>query len=292
MHDERDDTTSVNPSNRIATAALVFGVLGFGGGLTAIPAVVCGAIGLTRAGHRNGSGKGMAFAGLILGAVGVLLLLLPSVIKVHRPSALGGSKNKIKQITIGLHAYHDTYAGFPGPYVLPPAGQAPPASSGRLSWRVPLLPYVEQQSLYNRINLAEAWDGPTNGPVTRTPVPTYYDSRGADVEPTNQTPYRVFVGSGAIFEENKPGKKYADVADGTSNTILMAESECFVPWAQYNELPFDPDGPLPPLGARHGDVFLAGMADGSVRAVKKSISPQVLKAAITANGGEQLPPDW
>ncbi|OWK42909.1 hypothetical protein FRUB_02506 [Fimbriiglobus ruber] len=72
----------------------------------------------------------------------------------------------------------------------------------------------------------------------------------------------------------------------------MVEAAQTVPWAQYNELPFDPNGPLPPFGAPQRDTFLVGMADGSVRTVKKSVSPQVLKGAITANGGERLPLDW
>ncbi|OWK36333.1 DUF1559 domain-containing protein [Fimbriiglobus ruber] len=297
--DRWDDRPRRPQTNGVATAALVLGVLSLCGAVTAVPAIICGGIGLSRANSRGGSGMGMAIAGLILGVFGLIAvpimigLLLPAVQKVRDAAARAKSSNNLKQIALGVHSYHDANNHLPTPYVQPPGDRPAPADpTKRLSWRVSVLPYIEEGSLYNAMKLGEAWDGPTNGPLTQRTVMAFSDPGRLPTQPNNQTPYRAFVGGGALFDEDKPAKKIFEIPDGTSNTILMVEAAQTVPWAQYNELPFDPNGPLPPFGAPQRDTFLVGMADGSVRTVKKSVSPQVLKGAITANGGERLPLDW
>ena len=59
-------------------------------------------------------------------------------------------------------------------------------------------------------------------------------------------------------------------------------------WSQFNDYPFSMDGPLPTLGLPNAAVFQAGMFDGSVRTIKKSIDPMVLKRGIHAADGSPL----
>ena len=73
---------------------------------------------------------------------------------------------------------------------------------------------------------------------------------------------------------------------------VIAESTVQVPWAQFNEHAYDPNGPLPELGRESRSKFLVAMADGSVRTVKKSVSPNTLRAAITRAGNDTVGPDW
>jgi hypothetical protein len=90
-----------------------------------------------------------------------------------------------------------------------------------------------------------------------------------------------------------PGPRFpADITDGTSNTILVAEAATAVPWTKPDELIYDPNGPLPPLGGHFTGGFQVVMADGSVHWVSKSVSETTLRAAITRGGGEVLGPDW
>jgi prepilin-type processing-associated H-X9-DG protein len=235
---------------------------------------------------------------LIVGAVLAMtclvvvpVLLLPLMVQtIHVQSERAMSQSKLKQIAIGFHSYNGAHSQLPMPYFQPPNGEPPADPSKRLSWRYSLLPYIEQGALYERFRPDEAWDSPTNRTLSQTSVPTYLDP---GEPPGNQTRYRVFVGNGALFDAN-PSRplKLTDIADGTANTIFAVEANVTVPWAQYNELPFDPNVKPFPLGKPGAGGFNAAMADGSVRYIRSGVNPQLLNAAITRAGGEALPPGW
>jgi hypothetical protein len=82
------------------------------------------------------------------------------------------------------------------------------------------------------------------------------------------------------------------IPDGTATTILLVEADDRVPWTKPQDLPYAPEQPLPKLGGLYSNDFIAAMADGSVRVVSKKTSEKTIRAAITANGGEILGPDW
>ena len=79
--------------------------------------------------------------------------------------------------------------------------------------------------------------------------------------------------------------------DGLSNTLFAGESRSSVPWTKPEDLPLDLNVPLSGLGSYHGyrnNGFNALFADGSVRFLKTSISPDVLVAILTRNGNEMI----
>ncbi|OWK36344.1 DUF1559 domain-containing protein [Fimbriiglobus ruber] len=245
-----------------------------------------------RAATRSGMARYVPALGAVVMVVVGAILIMVAGSWVNDKAALSRSVNNEKQIGIAFQACHDTYGRLPNSYFQREADLTLPAdSSRRLSWRVGLLPFIESTTIYVKFKQDEPWDGPTNGPLGEVAIDSYCNTGRGAKPPNNQTPYRVFVGGGALFDAEKPGKKFSEITSGLSDTILFVEAEQTVPWTQHNELPFDPDGPLPPLGTPGREVFLTGMADGSVRIVKKSVSPQALKAAITASGGGQLPLD-
>ncbi len=93
-----------------------------------------------------------------------------------------------------------------------------------------------------------------------------------------------------------PGGKVAEpkfelITDGLSNTILAVEWQGNVPWTKPADIPFDPTGAVPALGGYWPDGFDALVCDGSVRAIRKQIDADTLKALITRTGGEVIQGD-
>jgi hypothetical protein len=161
-----------------------------------------------------------------------------------------------------------------------------------LSWRVQILPYVEQDGLYKKFKLDEPWDSKNNRDLIEK-MPDVFSSPRVVVKKKGFTVYQGFAGAGALFEPGKKLKFPASIADGTSNTIMAVESSMAVPWTKPADLPFDAKKDLPDFGKAYGAKPLAVLCDGSVRTLNlKKITPQTLKAAITIAGGEVLGKDW
>ncbi len=178
--------------------------------------------------------------------------------------------------------FHDGNNAFPKPAITDKDGKP------LLSWRVAILPYIEQQELYNRFKLDEPWDSPHNKALIKEMPATYLCPSRGNPEPGTTT-YRSFVGPGAFFEEGK-AIGIADIIDGTSNTLMVVESEEAVLWTKPDDLTFDP-AMAPSLhgaGSFHPGGFNALFADGSVRFIKKSIDLIVFNALVTRAGGEVI----
>jgi hypothetical protein len=203
------------------------------------------------------------------------------------------SQNDLKQLSLAIHNEQDTHGRMPGPFLdrdFSRGGVIPETPRDRLSWRVSALPYIESSPLFHSFNHSEPWDSPTNRPHSDSHYSYYADPLDGK---TTLTPYRVFYDNGALWDSDpKRRLSLKDIPDGSSNTILIAESTVQVPWAQFNEHPYSPGGPLPELGRASRNTFLVAMADGSVRVVKKSVSPATLNAAITRAGNDIVGPDW
>jgi hypothetical protein len=180
-------------------------------------------------------------------------------------------------------------------------GRLPPAvvygKNGQplYSWRVLILPWMEQQELYKQFHLDEPWDSPHNIQLLECMPMSYAPPPGKRSRiPAYHTVYHVFVGKGTPFEKGKEVKVGQEgFPDGTSNTILIIEAGQPVPWTKPEDLPYDPDGPLPPLDRLFHYMIRVGVADGSVRHVdKEHIGGAAFRAAITRNGGEPMEGDW
>jgi prepilin-type processing-associated H-X9-DG protein len=211
---------------------------------------------------------------------GVLVaLLLPATQSAREAARRAQCTNNIKQIMLAMHNYLSANNSFPRDIT---------DKDGKplLSWRVAILPYIEQAELYNKFKLDEPWDSPHNKELLKEMPPTFLCPSRAKPEPFT-TSYRGFVGAGAMFETGQD-IGIASVTDGTSNTIAVAEASEAVPWSKPADLPFDPQAQpsLYGAGSSHPGGFNCGFADGSVRFIKNSISAVVFQALITRNGGE------
>jgi hypothetical protein len=200
------------------------------------------------------------------------------------------SKNNLKQLALGMHNFESTFGNLPGDVH---GGEKPPA----WGWRLHVLPYLEQGPIYNKLDLRKPWDDPANLKVLQDmPMPKVFEHPGRPA-PKGHTYFRIFsLPKGAkgtdlpLFEEGKRGPKLTDVTDGLSNTLMIVEAGEAVPWYKPDVLAYDGKLPLPQLGDKDADLFLAAMGDGSVRAFRPSkLGEKTLRALITRAGGEVIP---
>jgi hypothetical protein len=291
---EPADAPLVRATSGKAIASLILGVLALCLSILAgIPAILLGVLSLIDISKSKGrlSGTGLAIAGLILGFLGPglsIALLLPAVQKVREAAARMSSSNNLKQLALAMHSYHDSMITFPpghSTHLEKREGGLP-----EQSWRVALLPYLEEELLYRRYDQTQPWDSPINTGLL-TPMPQVF-AHPQDPEAARQglTYYRVFVGPDTAFPV--AGRSLQDFPDGPSNTILIVEAADPVPWTKPDELVYDPQRPLPKLGGHFAGGFLAALADGSVRMIPLDSSESALRHAIQVNDGVGLDPNW
>jgi hypothetical protein len=212
-----------------------------------------------------------------------VLAAVPDAVLTGPTGSVG--ENNLKQIGLAIHSYHDVNNKLPT-NVYDKNGKA------LLSWRVQILPYIEQAAVYQAFKLDEPWDSPHNLPLSQTVIKVY-TVPGRPAEP-GHTYFRGFIGPKDVKPEYRPwlvegdtkGLNLAGIPDGTSNTILVVEAGESVPWAKPDDLPFDGVMALPTLGGPTGR-FLALFGDGSVRTLRRDrIDDKNMRALITVQGGE------
>jgi RNA polymerase sigma factor (sigma-70 family) len=188
------------------------------------------------------------------------------------------SQRNLKQIGTALRNYFDTNGHFPAPAIYSKDGKP------LLSWRVAILPFIEQDALYKQFHLDEPWDSEHNKKLADIVVKAYSPPGATDKERA-LTYYQAIVGEGAAWEPKKE-LIAPSFADGTSNTIMVVEAATPVPWTKPEDLPFVLDQALPKFGGLFGGNFHALMADGeNVRFLSAKADPEQLGRAITRADG-------
>jgi hypothetical protein len=189
----------------------------------------------------------------------------------------------VKRIILAMHNYADVQKN------LPPAAIRDEEGRPLLSWRVAILPYLEQGELYKQFHLDEPWDSPHNRTlidkmpdVFADPDPRIRGEIGA-----GKTTFQVPVGAATIFYHND-GTKFGDITDGTSKTIMLVEvvpSEAAV-WTQPED--WDVDMQDVSRGVRRDDrtSFVAAFADGSAHVIANELEQTHLRALLTRGGRE------
>jgi hypothetical protein len=197
--------------------------------------------------------------------IGVLVaLLLPAIQAARQAAQRNASINNMRQIALALHNHHDVYKSFPPRAIVDKQGKP------LLSWRVQVLPYVEENELYKQFRLDEPWDSEHNKKLLAN-MPAVY--RNPSLPDNTKTNYLVPVGEDTMFSGDKP-TRMLDIKDGTSKTIMLLEVDAdrAVPWTKPDDYEVDADDPLAGLGhLRAGGVFAVSFADGAVRSISRDL---------------------
>jgi hypothetical protein len=197
------------------------------------------------------------------------------------------SSNNLHQLALGLHNIHSVYGHLP-----PPAICSLKDGKPLLSWRVVLLPYVEQDQLYKQFKLDEPWDSEHNKKLLPL-MPKVFEARGSSPPKQDSTHFQAVVGKGAAWELvpdaaaflGAKGQTFTSFTDGTSNTIILVEAADAVPWTKPEDIVYDPQR-TPRLGGLFKGGFHAAFADGRVSYLRLDADPAMLRAAFTRSGGE------
>lgn len=230
----------------------------------------------------------LAWAGGVFLLVIIVMLLLPAFPTRYVASRMQ-CENQIRQIGLAMLNYEHEYG------CLPPAYVADAKGHPLHSWRVLILPYMELNDLYKKIRL----DEPRNSPQNRLVLQGNYDAVRKFHCPFagnlyEETSYVMIVGPNMI-SDGPHSVRLADMKDGASNTILVAEiKDSGIPWAEPRDLDFESmsfqvnDANGKGISSDHGGNANVVFADGLLHIVRDWVDPKLVKALITINGGEDV----
>ena len=191
------------------------------------------------------------------------------------------STQDLRQLGLALHNYHDTFKTFP------PAYRSDQDGRPLLSWRVLVLPFLEQGALYDQFRLDEPWDSEHNRQLIAA-MPAVFRSPASRADP-GKTNYLGVGGRHGIFPGEK-GINFAKITDGTSNTIAILEVDdaAAIEWTRPGD--FDPnvEDLTGTLGGLRNGRFLAVFADGATSMISSRVARAALNALFTRDGGEPV----
>lgn len=197
-------------------------------------------------------------------------------------------RNNLEMIGLGLQTYADIYGSFPPAYVADASGKP------MHSWRVLILPYIEQKPLYDQYDFSEPWDGPRNRLLAKHIPPFFQCPSDPSLPGTANTSYVALTGPETIWAGDAAGK-FDDICDGTYNTLAVVEiANSGINWMEPRDLPFTALnlGVNPPQGAgvssAHPGTAHAVFCDGHTAWLQSTTSVETLKALATKSGGEAI----
>jgi RNA polymerase sigma factor (sigma-70 family) len=207
--------------------------------------------------------------------------------KAREAVAQAQSANNLRQIGIAMLTYHDAHKALPLHAIYSKDGKTP-----LLSWRVALLPYIDQEELYKQFKLDEPWDSPHNKKLIAKMPAMYATPSGKKGMPEKteegRTHYQVFTGPDTLFDGAKK-MTFEDVGDGTSNTILVIEAKDPVIWTKPDDLPLPKEkNKMPGVGGLFKSGVHVLLCDTSVHFLRRDLAPDVLRALVTPNGKEEV----
>jgi prepilin-type N-terminal cleavage/methylation domain-containing protein/prepilin-type processing-associated H-X9-DG protein len=276
---------------------------------------------------------------VVIAIIAILIgLLLPAVQKVREAAARAQCQNNLKQIALAFHNHHDSYQYFPhGGSDGPNTNCCSATTRVGWTWLFHITPYIEQQNVYN---LPDTTAGNTQ--VARTALKIYYcptrrqpvtygsapgtarsdyagnGGRNMAGEGREGVLVRQWKNPSSAKPANAPVEQYrrmADLADGTSQTILVGEKQVHFTvlgsaggdnevwnnsgWDQdhvrFGEAVPEPDDRHPTsasptfwsvrFGGSHPGGFNAALCDGSVKLIRYGIDPaNWMRLCLVADG--------
>jgi len=258
-------------TSNLAIWSFVLGMLSlFCSIFTGVIGFILGVVALIKIGGSEGKlkGNGFAIAGIIREAA-------------RRTVSI----NNLRQLGLANLNYESAFMEFPA------ISGNRKGEGAELSWRVHLLPFLEQRQLYDQFHLDEPWDSPHNKSLLDQ-MPEFYMSPIVGDLGQGLTVYQRPVGNGAFDDGDGTAMTFGEIADGSSNTILIVETNSSeaVPWTKPDDYDFDPSNPTRGLGEHYPrQKFIAVMCDCSTQTVDGGpAAAENVKALFTKDAGDSV----
>jgi hypothetical protein len=249
--------------------------------------------GSQRASGAEHNVQSMSWLGRLALEGGACLALLALLVALLMPK--GGPReaawrkqcrSNLSRIAQAMRNYHDTYGSFP-PAVTYSADGKP-----MHSWRVLLLPFLNERPLYSQYNMNEPWNSHWNSQLLSR-MPKVYACPSAPPG-TGETHYAVPVGAKTMFPPER-AVSIREIIDGTSNTIMVLESHgSNLNWMAPVDMTVSagvPGAQPAVFSSLHTGGFHVSLADGAVRYLSYDVAtPQMLDAMLSRDGGEIVGP--
>jgi Protein of unknown function (DUF1559) len=219
----------------------------------------------------------------------MVALLLPAVQAAREAARRTQSANSMRRHGIALHNHVDTRQTLPTGYTVSNDGKP------LLSWRVTMLPYLQERELYDQFHLDEPWDSPHNKQLIQK-MPNIFRSPHSTAKPGMTTYLGVGGEHGLLVAPTTPqtknGLRFSAIPDGLSNTIMIVEAsdELAVEWTKPVDFAPDPKDPLKGLLGARPSGFLATFADGSTQFISREIPAETLSALFSRDDGKKV--EW
>ncbi|MEM6331455.1 MAG: DUF1559 domain-containing protein [Planctomycetota bacterium] len=225
----------------------------------------------------------VAYLGVAVVLAILVLLLLPAKRGAPEVARRNMCLNQMKFIAQALHNYEADHGSFPPAYTVD-------ADGNRLhSWRTLLLPYLEEQALYDIIDLTRPWDDPANARARAMSLECFQCPSVA--LQAGHTTYLGVSGPGCVFDGVKRCT-FAAMTDGSSRTIMLidAPAKHAVHWMSPHDISAEEVAAIgPETRMQHPGQMIAAFGDGHSAAISTDVDRSILRAMLTIAGGETLP---
>jgi prepilin-type N-terminal cleavage/methylation domain-containing protein/prepilin-type processing-associated H-X9-DG protein len=168
---------------------------------------------------------------VVIAIIGLLIgLLLPAVFNAREASRQQQCGNNLRQIGLALHGYHLAKQRLPiGCVEWRPLGG--PMTRRQWAWSAFILPNLDQQPVYDSLNLSQAYDAPVNTTMTRTRIVTFEcPSHPGEASLVGRTDYGGLFGEIIVDRRQDDGVflheraiRFVQITDGLSHTIAVGE---------------------------------------------------------------------
>lgn len=215
-------------------------------------------------------------------------VIMPAVASARVEARKARSATNLQQIAQAMMAYKNQYGSFPPAYIADDKGKP------MHSWRVLLLPFLNEGNLHRQYDFSQPWDSPQNM-LLATQIPEVYIAPGdQSAAASYETSYLVIVGKGSMFPDDKSVRE-AEISDGPGATILVAESyESGICWLEPKDLDmrtmnFSINGaPTDCIRSQHPEGANVLLADGQVRFLTIDTPPEYVEAFATRGKGDSV----